>query len=374
MKIRIWHRLLLLTMAATMVSSKGAESKPPDFELAGNWESTVEAGKFKIRLIVRLSKSAEGKLTGKIDLPDQGTKDVPVSAILCNYPAVRIEIDPFDNLSFNGKVNPEGNSISGVFDEGPGGRPLVATFKRLEGAANVSPQYAYTFAEGEPRDFRGYWKAAVEDEPGHRSPIGLKIGRAPDGTFGGMLALLEMGLEDAQASLVRATNGGLHLEWQLLRITIEGQLAADATKLTGTWKQNAKTVPVQFERLDKPASALPENLSFTPDKPGDIRGYWKGTLDDQGNKLRLVLRIGTTPDGVLAGTMASLDQGGREMPMTRGEFTNSIAKLEWKPIHGVFKGTLNTEGTVLDGTWEQMGPPLNLKLERTVAGDDAKAH
>src|SRR4029078_2094032 len=162
--------------------------------------------------------------------------------------------------------------------------------------------------------------------------------------------------------------------WQLLRITIEGQLAADATKLTGTWKQNAKTVPVQFARLDKPASALPENLSFTPDKPGDIRGYWKGTLDDQGNNLRLVLRIGTPLHCVFAGTMASLDQGGREMPMTRGEFTNSIAKLEWKPIRGVFKGTLNTEGTVLDGTWEQMGPPLNLNLERTVAGDDAKAH
>jgi hypothetical protein len=160
------------------------------------------------------------------------------------------------------------------------------------------------------------------------------------------------------------------LEWQLFQIVFEGRLSDDGNRLAGTWKQNGKALTASFERRERPATVLPENLSFTPEKPDDIRGQWQGTLEVPGNKLRIVLKIGKTPDGIVAGTLASPDQGSGDIPMSAASVTNQTVKLEWQSLHGVYKGTMNREGTLLDGTWEQMGPPLKLKLERVRAVEE----
>jgi hypothetical protein len=119
---------------------------------------------------------------------------------------------------------------------------------------------------------------------------------------------------------------------------------------------------------------LPGDLSFAPEKgkPEDITGYWKGALEVQGMRLRLTLKIGKGKDGAYAGTMASLDQGGREIPMNSISVTNPAVRLECKTIRGVYQGTINPEGTIMDGKWEQMGNPTPLKFERTNAPEGSK--
>jgi hypothetical protein len=354
--------LLMLTAAA----SAADPGKSTPFDPAGHWGSTIEIGKMKMKMIVKVAKSPDGRLSGKIDLPDQGARDIPVSAMLSNFRAVRWEIDPFDNMAFNGTVSSDGNEITGQFDDGPGGRPITATFKRLVAAAE-EPVRIYAFAPGEARDIRGYWRAAIAAERGTTNRVGLKIGRAPDGTFGVLLDLLDRGATDVSASSVSWTNAAAKFEWQLFRIIFECKLDEKGDRLAGNWQQGGKSSPVSFERLQKPASSLPENVSFTPDSgvPDDIRGDWQGTLETPDNgKLRLVLRVGQTPDGAFAGTLASPDQGPGTIPMSSGGVTNSQVRLEWKAINGLFKGTITNQGAVLDGTWEQMGPGLKLKLER----------
>jgi hypothetical protein len=49
-----------------------------------------------------------------------------------------------------------------------------------------------------------------------------------------------------------------------------------------------------------------------------------------------------------------------------------VVRLEWKAIRGVYNGTLNQEGTAMEGKWEQMGKPLPLNLERTNPAGEAK--
>ena len=87
LKLAVFCLLSLVTATYSAPSDK-----PTAFDLAGNWESTIEFGKFKMHLVVKVEKSPEGKLSGKIDIPDQGAKDIPVSAMLCNFPAVRWEM------------------------------------------------------------------------------------------------------------------------------------------------------------------------------------------------------------------------------------------------------------------------------------------
>ena len=46
--------------------------------------------------------------------------------------------------------------------------------------------------------------------------------------------------------------------------------------------------------------------------------------------------------------------------------------MEWPGIRGKFEGVLTNEGAVLDGTWEQFGNKMPLKLERTKAQSNNK--
>jgi hypothetical protein len=369
-QLRHWPAIIPLLLAG-LVSPIFAAPDPAVYKLVGNWDSNVEIGKFKIRLVVNISKSADGKLSGKVAIPDQGARDIPVSAILCNYPAVRLEIDPFET-AFNGTINEPADQVTGTFEEGPGGRPFSATFRRMQEAGEITR--VYTFAPGETHDIRGYWLGKLDMPGGPSSRIGLKVGRGSDLSYSVLLDILDRGALDIEARQATQTNGSFRFEWPLLEIVFEGKLDEDGNKLTGSWRQNKRAVAASFERLDQPATVLPPNVSFTPEGKADIRGRWKGTLDVPNTKLRLVIRIGRTPDGTLAGTLSSLDQGGGELPMSSGSISNQVVKLEWKSINGVFKGSLNQEGTVLDGHWEQMGPPLVLKLERDQTAPAAKEH
>ena len=359
--------LLLLSVAPAFSGAAAPAAKPSLFDLIGPWEGTAELGKFKVRLVVKLAKSPEGKVSGAVDVPDQGAKDVPVSAILCNYPAVRFEIDPFGNLAFNGTVNAQTNEIAGAFDDGPGGRPISVVFRRLDPSATQEKTRVYTFSPGEARDIRGYWKTVVDSPPNPPSRVGLRIGRAADGTFGVLLDLLDQGSADVVASSVQFTNSSAKFEWQGMQLVFEGKLSPEGDRLAGSWQQNRKKLSVAFERLDQPATVLPANLSLTPEKPDEVRGYWKGLLAVPGTKLRIELKIGQMPDGTFAGTLVSPDQGSGEIVMSGATVTNRAVQFDFKTIHGAFKATLNQEGNLLDGTWEQGGTTLPLKLERAPA-------
>lgn len=365
----------LLGLAAVIVLLPGAvlgAAQPSVYDLAGHWESTMEFGKFKFDLAIKVAKTAEGKLEAKVDIPEQGAKDIPVSAMLFNYPAVRWEIDPF-NTAFNGKINAAGTEIEGAFEEGPGGRPIPLTFKRIDPSKRVEPERRYTFAPGEARDLRGYWEGTISGPRDGDSRVGLKIGRAADGSFAATLDLLDQGARDLPATTVAWTNGTAKLEWKLFQITFDGKLAEDGNQLSGDWKGRGSSSTVAFRRLDQPATVLPAGVSFLadPNRPQDIRGEWGGSLAVQGASLRLVIKIGQTPDGTFAGTLTSPDQGPGEVPITSLGYTNPVVRIEWKGIRGVFKGTVNPEGTRMDGSWEQGGPGLELKLAR--AGQAPKA-
>jgi hypothetical protein len=73
----------------------------------------------------------------------------------------------------------------------------------------------------------------------------------------------------------------------------------------------------------------------------------------------------------LHGTLASIDQGGRELPSSTGKIEGGKLTMEWKGIRGKFEGSLSPDGKTLGGTWEQFGNPVPLKLERITAADVA---
>jgi hypothetical protein len=357
-----------------LFSSAALRAAPSALDLLGKWEGAVTFGKMKFVLVLRLATNEMGQLKTTIDLPDQGQKGMPANALLFNPPDIRLEIDGF-GTAYNGKVNAELTEIVGEFEEGPGGRPERLDFKRSTQPDLPEPERTFTFAAGEAPDIRGYWKGEIDAAPDLKLVAGLNIGRLADGSFRATLDLPEQGARNVPASSVQATNGGAVIQWQGFLSEFQGKLSQDGQALSGTWAQRGRTNAIAFSRISAPVQLLPTNLSFDPDAANadDPRGEWKGVLQIPQGKLRLIFRIGRTPEGTFAGTLLSPDQGGAELPSSSASFSAPALKMEWKAIRGKFEGTLSKDGKTLEGQWEQFGGGLPLKLERSATTTNSKS-
>lgn len=116
----------------------------------GNWLGVLEAGGFKLRLVLKVTVNAEGKLAAKLDSLDQGANDLPIESITFEGGFVRFSA-PNLGLSYEGKLNSENNEIVGELKQGPATYPL--TFKRTEKAPALGrpqdPKKPYPYSEEE---------------------------------------------------------------------------------------------------------------------------------------------------------------------------------------------------------------------------------
>ncbi|MBN9661336.1 MAG: alpha/beta hydrolase [Acidobacteria bacterium] len=104
--------------------------------IEGSWEGPVDTGRGTVRLRVHVTKSADGSLGAKMDVPEQGAFGLPLSSVTFNDGAFHWEM-PAIKASFEGKMQASGDEIMGVFKQG---KDQVITLKRMTAAATGRPQ------------------------------------------------------------------------------------------------------------------------------------------------------------------------------------------------------------------------------------------
>lgn len=92
----------------------------------------------------------------------------------------------------------------------------------------------------------------------------------------------------------------------------------------------------------------------------EITGQWNGAFEVQGMKFRLVFHIEKI-HGLYKATMASPDQGVKDIPVTAIRFNDNNLRIEVKNIGFAYDGILKSD-TLIEGSFTQMGNtyPLNL--------------
>jgi murein DD-endopeptidase len=119
------------------------------------------------------------------------------------------------------------------------------------------------------------------------------------------------------------------------------------------------------------ALALLPVLPAVQTQTSSLEGTWRGTLVTGTGQLRLTLRVSKATDGLLIGTLDSLDQG-VSIPVDQIIVTGSTVRLEVKSVSGTFEGAINAAGTEIKGTWTQAGPlPLTLTKDTGAASPAA---
>jgi pimeloyl-ACP methyl ester carboxylesterase len=95
-----------------------------------------------------------------------------------------------------------------------------------------------------------------------------------------------------------------------------------------------------------------------------IEGFWQGKLDTGAIQLRLVFKLQKQPDGRLIGTLDSLDQGAKDIPVSEVTLKGSAVRIQVSVVSGVYEGKLSQDKTQITGEWKQGPATLPLVLTR----------
>ncbi len=107
----------------TVLLSAAAQQKSP---VEGSWEGPLETPGGKLRVRIHISHDSEGKLTAKMDSPDQGAAGLPASSVSFEGGVLKWELKMV-NASYEGKLNDAGTEIAGALTQG---MAMPLTFKR----------------------------------------------------------------------------------------------------------------------------------------------------------------------------------------------------------------------------------------------------
>ena len=164
--------------------------------------------------------------------------------------------------------------------------------------------------------------------------------------------------------LARVAVNGKAVAFQI-KVTAEGGafdglLLADGKSMAGDFTSQGGTVPFKLTRTGEARIEPPPK---SPPISKAMEGIWNGALDVQGKQVRLVLKMSNQPDRTSTGSLASIDEGGVEVPVAIAQKAEHLT-LEVKVTGGSYAGALNAAGTELVGTYTMHGIALPLTFRR----------
>lgn len=202
----------------------------------------------------------------------------------------------------------------------------------------------------------GDWRGTLKP-PGGELRLVLHITKGDEGRMKATLDSVDQGANGIPVTTITLKGSKLSFAVDSVQGSYEGTVDASGEAIAGTWTQGGQ-LPLDFQRAKGPAKAEPK-----PAKPTDIDGAWMGTLDAGAVKLRLVIHLFNTEDGLRA-TMDSPDQNMKGMPATSVKREGTSLTVEMKQIGGHFSGTISSDLGAMIGTWEQNGASFPLTLKR----------
>src|ERR1043165_4847182 len=142
--MRIMLSIFLLIASALAVAAQG-----PTPKVEGNWLATLPVGDAKVRLVLKIEKSANG-YAAKFDSPDQGATDLPIDSIVLDGTKLTFSAAQF-GINYEGTLSDTGDEISGTFKQRGGSSPMI--FKRVVEVPKLNrpqdPKKPYPYDEQE---------------------------------------------------------------------------------------------------------------------------------------------------------------------------------------------------------------------------------
>lgn len=227
-------------------------------DIAGDWQGTLHAGPADLRLVLHVTKGADGALKATLDSVDQGANGIPVSSVSLKNSKVSLEVSAVHG-TYDGTVSADAKTISGTWSQGT---PLPLEFTRSATPVKTEHKAA------KPSDIDGPWMGTL-DTGSVKLRVVFNIVNTEDGLMGTMDSL-DQNLKGLPASSVKRNGAALTIELKSLGGVFEGQISADVGVIDGKWSQGGGTLPLVLKRVKNQAE-MELKRPQTPVKPYPYR-------------------------------------------------------------------------------------------------------
>jgi hypothetical protein len=202
----------------------------------------------------------------------------------------------------------------------------------------------------------GHWEGSFVG-PNGEVAVQVDLSVNAEGTLVGMLATGEV--QGLPLSHVSVEGRVVRFEIPSAGARFSGTLGADDKSIAGEFVNPAGAAPSVLTRTgDARVAAAIRSAAIG----SELEGSWNGTLEVEGRKKRLVLKMTNQPDGTSIGTIVSVDDGSIELPVTLVQNGPSL-KVEIKLNGGVYAATI-TGANELAGTYTESGIQFPLTFRR----------
>src|SRR6185295_9509234 len=116
--MKTWFCVLILNLMAASAASAQT--------IDGDWQGTLKAGPAELRLVLHVSRDADGALKATLDSPDQGANGMRATAVTLAASTLSFKVESI-NGCYEGKVNAGGTSITGTWRQMSAALPLNLT-------------------------------------------------------------------------------------------------------------------------------------------------------------------------------------------------------------------------------------------------------
>ncbi|SRR6266404_1651427 len=217
---------------------------------------------------------------------------------------------------------------------------------------------AITAAIASAQSAVGHWEGAVEIQEKELS-MTVDLAKNSKGDWIGSISIPLGGLIDLPLNAISFQESTLR--FQIVGIpdppSFEGKLSADGYALEGTATSDKGTAPFRLVRKGVANVKIPP-----PSTPlsKEFEGSWEGALViPDGRKFRAILKLTRGDGGIAVGKMISVDEGGRESPITTITQKEKHLEFEIRTSRGRFTGVLNEDGQIVG---EYALPAMKLPL------------
>jgi pimeloyl-ACP methyl ester carboxylesterase len=233
--------LLLAALLALAIPVRAQESKTVA-EPTGTWSGKLEvAPQVSLRLVLKVSKDADGKLHATLASPDQGEQTHDVETFTVSGETVRFTI-PKIGGSFEGTRKADGTEIAGTWKQGAGSFPLV--LKPGEPAELAGPEV--------PKELEGLWVGKLKIMLVIELRIVLRVEKAgPEGRLKAYLDSPDQNAKGIPVSTISLEKERVQFTAAAIGGTFDGTLNEAKDEAAGSWSQAGRKWPLTLKKTTR---------------------------------------------------------------------------------------------------------------------------
>jgi hypothetical protein len=232
-------RLLIFIFTSALFIA-GTISLSGGQDISGEWQGPLTTGMGELRLVLHITKTADGSLKATMDSPDQGIGGIPVDSINADGGKVHFVVNVIKG-NFDGALKGNG-TIAGNWTQAASGTNKMQLLLN-----KTTTPIKLTHDPAPPSDIDGTWEGSVDSPASGKLRIVFHIQNTADGLVVKMDSP-DQNLKGWPATTVTRKGSSVKFAMAQVSGTFQGKVSKGLDTISGDWSQGPENLPLILKK------------------------------------------------------------------------------------------------------------------------------